>query len=1298
MRGFTSPGDCIAEMSNSAAPSRDDAAVRQGYLDSLAALVGEDPLYIERKFISDEKWRKYSGTETFRYSGVLREQEPNLKKLLVNRHLVIVGEPGSGKSTIARAVARLLGSQDSVVDLPIMVNLRSYRGDLKDLYRAQIPSSLLESRELRRHYILDGLDEVPREALQGAFHDVKRLVTADPGCQLIITSRQAFYAEHATELGPDFAAFHLLDFDGEDLRSYAALRGLDPQTFIDKVFEAGIGDEVRNPLNAYTTTVRLLDGQQLSPLRSDNILFVVDQLLASRPVLSSRRQRRAVQLIAVGMEIYSRNELLPEEAIQILAVGFGVDTNEAQEILNELLHSILLRTPQGIVFQLRSYGELLAALELQNQPFDRIRRLSFLDSGLPNPSWLNTISLLAEMHVEVRRYFIRNYPEWMLDSSPAAFNAGERSSLVEQIVTRLDNAGQLIMRHPSIKVGRLVRFLTDNTAERLVRDLHSSREVVQANALVVLGVAKRPEVLEVALPIALDVKRSDYVRYSAIVAVTYAESPALLDQLIAVLARTDPYYDPMLESIGMNMTDGDIERVMPSILATGTLLGAVFQRFRDMRSKAAVASALRYIANAPGTVNHHRCESYLEPVLKSIPEYCDDEIIGLIIQVFIAMEVNHIFGGADVLRYLTQAVEKCGKKDEVCSALIQHLLDAGSQPRILDRLTVRWMTVAHADHLVETKATELIKRLATYIPVGPVRERLSPYSEGLIEAQEEYTARYDAEQKEEENKRAERVQSLQQTIAQDSFVKALGAFYHLKDEIWPELPPERVAWLAEQTSARFVEMDLQNSITFGEGTSWSQPVELETLLKIVDRYALQLERDDQLVLSLRAWSAQTVSNYFLRHGFSDAAKEQFVRLVADPQQRSSVIGNSFTFLGQTAFAWETLPAMLTTIMNNPNVESYLNSNALGILIKRGIDDATLRDCLRSSNHGVRDVAFEELIQRQDRATISRELARLISDQQTLLACEAAPPYDGPAAWITKVRSMWAWDDLKRIRRLTLRHQLPYFSETVTSALRKLNVQGLPDIIRTQLLDAPESWRQRQMSLAIECEREGQIAFAREVPFKKILELLKTSTSLITLKVFVEGRTDLPIYAKLLHDIGEHELADGLDVVGGWPNLSGRPVDRWLDGCREAVIIMDGDVGRDLSKRKKPYTPSAKKAFEGIKGRPIQLYVLERYGIENYFTRTALEKETGRDLGAYWPLPVDCGIEDHLVEHDRWIDRHLPSFGSWLRRRGAQRRSPFYSKSMNANVASSITNADLAGTDLARILKEISEKNSAAKAI
>ena len=60
----------------------------------------------------------------------------------------------------------------------------------------------------------------------------------------------------------------------------------------------------------------------------------------------------------------------------------------------------------------------------------------------------------------------------------------------------------------------------------------------------------------------------------------------------------------------------------------------------------------------------------------------------------------------------------------------------------------------------------------------------------------------------------------------------------------------------------------------------------------------------------------------------------------------------------------------------------------------------------------------------------------------------------------------------------------------------------------------------------------------------------------------EGATDRPVFRKLLTDAGEHDMAAAIDFVGGWPNLliEEQP-ERWLDGCREAVIIMDGDVER-----------------------------------------------------------------------------------------------------------------------------------------
>ena len=169
---------------------------------------------------------------------------------------------------------------------------------------------------------------------------------------------------------------------------------------------------------------------------------------------------------------------------------------------------------------------------------------------------------------------------------------------------------------------------------------------------------------------------------------------------------------------------------------------------------------------------------------------------------------------------------------------------------------------------------------------------------------------------------------------------------------------------------------------------------------------------------------------------------------------------------------------------------------------------------------------------------------------------------------------------------------------------------LAKAVRGQMKYADQSWRPRQSSFALECEREAQLLAARSLPFARVLDLLKVSTSLITLKIYVEGSTDAPVYAQFLTEMGEPALAANVDLVSRWPNLSNRPVDRWLDGCREAVLIMDGDVGRVFDKPGAPYSPEARRAFTTFEQRPIHLFVLERYGIENYFAQRAVERVAG----------------------------------------------------------------------------------------
>jgi hypothetical protein len=1228
--------------------------------------------FIERKFMEDEKWRRYSGSETFRYSSILREKEPELESLLGQPRVVVVGEPGAGKSTVAQEAARRLATVDAA--LPILLNLRSYRGNLSQLLDRAVPPAIREIQGLRRHYICDGLDEVPRALIAQAIRDLVDLSASEQEAAFLIASRQAFFANHSTAFGPEFRVFHVLDFDEDDLRAFARHRGLDPQKFLDSAEDSGIGAEIRNPLNARTISTLMLDGHQLSALRSENLNTVIDGLLKSRTTISSIRLRRAVQLLGVSMEVYSHNELSLQEAKSVLTIGLAITADEAQWMLDELTQSILLQTPNAVIFQMRTYGEFLAALELQNQSFARIRVLFSLDDGTPNPSWLHAIALLAELNSEVRRYFIQHYPIWLLGSSVAAFTTEERTEMVTRLLAELNSSGQYLFNHPTIRVYAVARLLTPEVRQKLLTDLSSTQAAAQANALLVLGLAKERAILPAALTIAVEVQREDPVRLAALTALTTMESPEILDWLIPVLTRNDIHYTMMLECVGMNVAEEDIARAIPLILSTNTLLSGVYSRFRRMRNRTTSVRVLHHLEAHPEVVSNVHAESYLEPFLKEVAETCDDAIVESLVKVLVVTEEQHVYITPSFERLLVEPIIQGHKTERAATLLLLRYFESSQVPFRQAQRIGRWMTVRHAEWIVDAGAFPLLRNLSPFIPLGEIRQFLSPHTFGLMETQERNSAEAQQQERGREQRRDERSEAQRRAITEGTFWDTLNALVSLDEKEWPTLPGERKQWLASEASARLLVLDLSKTIYYGEHTSWHEPLELQTLLRLVDHYELRIERDETLVLTIKAWPGVTITHHYQRFGFSTTAADLLLDFVRGTHERATPHENILAFLDATDFTWPSFTDDLLRFVRDPE-SGHLGPRALSVLVKREISTEILIEYERSGSESIREIAFGELVKRQHRGTVSRALAQLMDSIQNLRDADVGPPRDGPAAWIEAIHSEWAWDDLARLRRLALQNGLVYLCDTVTTKLRKLDVAMLAKTVRAQLVDAPETWRARQSALALECERDGLILAAQSLPFDRVLKLLKRSTSLIALKVYVEGSTDSPFYARFLNEIGEQELAEGIDVVGGWPNLLNRPVDRWLDGCREAVIIMDGDNGRDYGRARLRYSADARLAFRKFRNHPIHLFVLERYGVENYFTQTAVEGATGLNLAGQWPLPIDKAVKDHLTD---------PSGAS------------FYSKARNATVAARMSIPDIDSTDLGRILHQIRDLSNRLK--
>src|SRR5204863_4322786 len=112
-----------------------------------------------------------------------------------HRMVVILGEPGSGKSTVARAAVRTVTSKGWV---PLFARLRSYEGDLVELLQPRTPLDVVRGEPvdglaMTRVLILDGFDEIRQEQPERFVSDLTTFTQSDSTLRVLLTSRQAFF-------------------------------------------------------------------------------------------------------------------------------------------------------------------------------------------------------------------------------------------------------------------------------------------------------------------------------------------------------------------------------------------------------------------------------------------------------------------------------------------------------------------------------------------------------------------------------------------------------------------------------------------------------------------------------------------------------------------------------------------------------------------------------------------------------------------------------------------------------------------------------------------------------------------------------------------------------------------------------------------------------------------------------------------------------------------------------------------------------------------------------------------------
>jgi hypothetical protein len=1215
---------------------------------------------------------------------------------------MILGEPGAGKSLVARAAVQgILRNSERV---PVFTELKQYRGDLRKLLELSAPSSILggigsvNGEHLKRTYILDGVDEIPPESLTPFGKELEALLGYDNAASVLLTARQAFYVAKR-DLLPQFpAVFHILDFSDDDIRDYLDKTRTNADAFLRSVQLADAEEEIRNPFVLSVMVERFGQVGELSKRRSENLSYIIDRLIQKRPLVNQHRQRRALCMLAVACETYCRNELTEAEALLVIRQAMRISDAEAEQILNELHASILKRTANGFAFQMRSHGEYLAAEALEDETVDRLRELAFLDYDTPNESWLNTVGYLAELNPEVRSFFVATHPFWMVNSSPAAFLDAEKTRIVKAIFKTVADEDHYIYRHPRINLRRLGRFLTPTVEAELLAELASPRDLVRGNALVLLSFRPHPEVVPAALAILKDRGLDVYFRQCAVLGLMKAGGPELLPELIAFLDRSDPLYDEILDTIGALSNESQISTVLPLLLAATSILGSSFHHFREFRSREALLQVLVYFSARPHELSTIRAEGYIEPILKLLPKYWDEMIAEQCVEVIQSIEKQEVYPDRSGLAYkLFDAIRDADTSGIVAKRFLEDILQNGLVERhrwfYVDQVVANLMTLETGQWLIDNHATPIIIQFSPYLH-GPVRDLLRPFSEGLIDAQEENARASAAEQAERENARTQEIAVIQERLwTGKDFRQSLNDFYHLPESQWPELSTDHKAWLAAEVSRFLVELDLEHSIVWKDQFLTS-PVALPVLLKLTHRYELKIDPDMPLIFATASLDENLVADYHRRHGLSTAARELVDALLTNPKSPRALCG-SIGFVRDSGVWSPSVQAGLMQAVRDP-VETHCQIDALHLLVQHGADNGFIEEIVaKGASEDLRNTAFGFLVERQHRATIERALSALLVDDQAPRLGEAGHPFQSSLGWIVKVKSEFAVPKLAKLRARTLELELPNVCGLVTETLAKIDRTQAAQIIRRQIPRAPRGWRQAQQSIAVEQERAAKIETTQKSPFEAILTKLKGATSIQRLKLWCEGPTDVPVFKTLLAQVPDTPKIL-FDFVGGWPGLLARDPESFQHGCKEAIVVMDGDQGRRLDKSNKPLTKMAKDQQKKFVGLPVEIYVLQRYGIENYFPQSTLETVVGQDLARFFPIPDHISVSDYLSDSEQnWWRRARRFLVSRCRLKLKLGGHSLYAKSSNVRIAQMlILDRDLSGTDLWTIIHLVADRAKA----
>ena len=373
--------------------------------------------------------------------GKERQRVPGLEVLAKNTNLMVVGKPGSGKTTyLQRVVTECNAGNLQAHRISVLIRLREFVEDgrgvdyaveryLKRCWRLSTVETQLVLDAGQSLVLLDGLDEVTGADGQAIALQIKRFARDYPQVQVIVTCRTQSFSGEMDWKSVRFSFVEVADFNEPQVRAFAehwfqtvggdlTVGQIKATAFLDQLFR-----EENKPIRELAITPILLSltcavfqqtgkfYSKRSKLYEEGLELLLEQWDKSREIerdeiyrdLSVERKRSLLSYLALKKFEQEQYVLFEQAEIEgYIAEFLGIGLRESRGVLRaiESQHGLLIERSQKVwSFSHLTFQEYLGAQRVSEKHIDEIVR--YLMSNLDKNPWktvlLLTLSILPSV-------------------------------------------------------------------------------------------------------------------------------------------------------------------------------------------------------------------------------------------------------------------------------------------------------------------------------------------------------------------------------------------------------------------------------------------------------------------------------------------------------------------------------------------------------------------------------------------------------------------------------------------------------------------------------------------------------------------------------------------------------------------------------------------------------------------------------------------------------------------------------------------------------------------------------------